>query len=37
MVERSIHIILACLALLIILFHGVMELLTNVLHIIKPL
>jgi hypothetical protein len=34
---RSIHIILACLALLIILFHGVMEMLTNVLHIIKPL
>jgi len=34
---RSVHIVLACLALLIILFHGVMELLTNVLHIIKPL
>jgi hypothetical protein len=33
---RSVHIVLACLALLIILFHGVMELLTNVLHIIKP-
>ena len=33
---RSIHIVLACVALLIILFHGVMELLTNVLHIIKP-
>ena len=34
---RSVHIVLACLALLIILFHGTMELLTNVLHIIKPL
>ena len=34
---RSVHIVLACLALLIILFHGVMELLTNVLHIIKPI
>ncbi len=33
---RSVHIVLACLALLIILFHGVMELLTNVLHIIRP-
>ncbi len=33
---RSVHIVLACLALLIILFHAVMELLTNVLHIIKP-
>jgi hypothetical protein len=31
---RSVHIVLACLALLIILFHGVMELLANVLHII---
>jgi len=31
-----VHIVLACLALFIILFHGVMELLTNVLHIIKP-
>jgi len=27
----------ACGGLLIILFHGVMELLTNVLHIINPL
>jgi len=34
---RSVHIVFACVALLIILFHGVMELLTNVLHIIKPL
>lgn len=34
---RSVHIVLACLALLIILFHGMMELLTNVLHIIRPL
>ena len=34
---RSVHIVLACLALLIILFHGMMELLINVLHIIKPL
>jgi len=34
---RSVHIVLACLALLIILFHGMMELLTNVLHIIKPI
>ncbi len=31
---RPVHITLACLALLIILFHGAMELLTNVLHII---
>jgi hypothetical protein len=30
---RSAHIVLACLALLIILFHGVMELLVNVLHL----
>jgi hypothetical protein len=34
---RPVHIVLACLALLLILFHGVMELLTNVLHIIKPI
>lgn len=33
---RPVHIVLACLALLVILFHGVMELLTNVLHILKP-
>lgn len=33
---RWVHIVLACLALLVILFHGVMELLTNVLHILKP-
>jgi hypothetical protein len=31
---RSIHMVLAGLALLIILFHGVTELLTNVLHIL---
>lgn len=34
---RPVHITLACLALLIILFHGVMELLINVLHIMKPI
>jgi hypothetical protein len=34
---RSAHTVLACLALLVILFHGVMELLTNVLHIIRPI
>src|SRR6266516_2519005 len=34
---RSVHIVLACLALMIILFHGVMDLLINVLHIIKPI
>jgi heme/copper-type cytochrome/quinol oxidase subunit 3 len=33
---RPVHIILASLALLIILFHGVMELLINVLHVISP-
>jgi hypothetical protein len=33
---RPIHITLACLALLIILFHAVMELLINVLHVITP-
>lgn len=32
---RSIHIVLACLAMVVISYHGVMELLTNVLHIIK--
>ena len=31
---RSIHIVLACLALLIILYHGTMELLTQVLHVL---
>jgi hypothetical protein len=30
---RSVHIVLACLALLIILYHGVMELFINVLHL----
>jgi hypothetical protein len=34
---RSAHIVLACLALLIILFHGVMELLINVLHLVRPI
>jgi hypothetical protein len=33
---RWVHIVLACLALLIILYHGVMELLTNVLHFVTP-
>ena len=33
---RPVHITLACLALLIILFHAVMELLINVLHVISP-
>jgi hypothetical protein len=33
---RSIHVVLACLALLIISYHAIMELLTNVLHIIQP-
>ncbi len=32
---RSVHIVLACLALLIILYHGILELLVNVLHIIR--
>lgn len=31
---RYVHIVLACLALLIILYHGTMELLANVLHVI---
>lgn len=31
---RSVHIVLACLALLIILYHGILELLANVLHVI---
>jgi hypothetical protein len=33
---RSVHIVLACLALVIIFYHAIMELLTNVLHVIKP-
>lgn len=33
---RWVHSVLACLALLIILYHGLMELLINVLHIITP-
>lgn len=32
---RSIHVVLACLAMIVISYHGVMELLTNVFHIIK--
>jgi hypothetical protein len=32
---RSIHIVLACVAMIVISYHGIMELLTNVLHIIK--
>jgi len=31
---RSVHMVLACAALIIILFHGGMELLTNVLHLL---
>ncbi len=31
---RSVHITLACVALLVISYHGIMELLTNVFHII---
>ncbi len=33
---RSIHMILAVLALLVISFHAILELLTNVLHIFSP-
>ncbi len=33
---RSLHIALACLALLVISYHAVMELLANVFHIITP-
>ncbi len=33
---RSVHMVLACLALIIILYHGVMELLANVFHLITP-
>ena len=32
---RSVHMVLASLALLVILYHGVMELLSNVLHVIQ--
>jgi hypothetical protein len=32
---RYVHMVLACLALLVILYHGTMELLTNVLHLIR--
>ncbi len=33
---RYVHITLACLALLVITFHAVMETLTNILHILHP-
>jgi hypothetical protein len=33
---RYVHITLACLALLVITFHAVMETLTNILHVIQP-
>ena len=33
---RYIHITLACLALLVITFHAVMETLTNILHVVQP-
>jgi len=33
---RYIHITLACLALLVITFHAVMETLTNILHVLHP-
>ena len=33
-VWRTVHITLACIALLVISYHGVMELLTNVFHVI---
>ena len=33
---RYIHITLACLALLVIIFHAVMETLTNILHVLHP-
>jgi hypothetical protein len=32
---RIIHIILACFALVIILYHGIMELLSSVFHLIR--
>lgn len=32
---RYVHMVLACLALLVILYHGILELLANVLHIIR--
>jgi len=35
-VWRYIHITLACLALLVITFHAVMETLTNILHVLHP-
>lgn len=33
---RYIHITLACLSLLVITFHAVMETLTNILHVVQP-
>jgi len=33
---RYVHITLACLALLVITFHAVMETLTNILHVLHP-
>ncbi|HLI89351.1 MAG TPA: hypothetical protein VKV37_11735 [Ktedonobacteraceae bacterium] len=33
---RTIHMVLATLALIVILYHGIMELLTNVFHILQP-
>ncbi len=35
-VWRTTHIVLACLAVLVISYHGVMELLSNVFHLITP-
>ncbi len=32
---RTVHITLACIALIVISYHGVMELLTNVFHIVR--
>jgi hypothetical protein len=34
---RSLHMVLATVALIVILYHGIMELLSNVFHIIQPL
>lgn len=33
---RTIHIVLACIALIVISYHGIMELLANVFHLITP-
>lgn len=35
-VWRTFHIVLACLALLVIAYHSIMELLANVFHVITP-